>query len=204
MLYQQKQQGVTTVCLTPHFRTGTFETSDADILYNYKMLIDAVSKISDLSEMNFVLGREYYCDESFLDLVRQKRIMTIGNTKYVLVEFCYDISYEEVLASIKEIIKYGYIPIIAHVERYPFVSNEEKNLRGITEAGALMQINTEIILSERGIFKDKTFTKYLSKNLIDFVASDCHHATVRIPNLGKCKYYPRTDSARSFEKNVGG
>lgn len=63
-----------------------------------------------------------FLNQSYLDMINDKMINSINNTKYVLVEF--DVRKE--LSSRTESVEdklyensiRGYIPVIAHVERY--------------------------------------------------------------------------------------
>ena len=63
----------------------------------------------------------------------------------------------------------GFTPIIAHIERYPYLKKED--YFDIKEAGGLIQINSSSFYH----FSSRGLIKYLLKNdLVDYVATDAH------------------------------
>jgi protein-tyrosine phosphatase len=75
----------------------------------------------------------------------------------------------------------GYLPIVAHVERYTYL--EDYHYQPIKNAGGLLQVNTTSILGLDAKVKKGLVSKLFKAKLVDFVASDAHNLGVRIPNL---------------------
>ena len=165
LLRSEVNNGVTTVILTPH--------QNARIKTKNELIKRFLEFKKEIDFIDLYLGSEiYYYDDLIADLVND-RVLTINNSKYVLVEF--STRTETNIADIVyEIVLKGFKPIIAHIERYPYLTLE--NYLAIKNNGGLIQINASSY--EDKYFKKKT--KILLKNkLVDFVASDCHNTKTR-------------------------
>ena len=75
----------------------------------------------------------------------------------------------------------GYTPILAHVERYPYVTEDPTLLYRWVAAGALAQVNAAGLI--RGGHTAKLLHKYLHWNLVHLLATDAHHPERRPVNL---------------------
>ena len=77
----------------------------------------------------------------------------------------------------------GYIPILAHVERYKAVFGHVDKIVELIETGAYIQINAESLIG--GIFdKRASFCKKIMKEgLVHFLGTDCHDFRTRRPNM---------------------
>lgn len=123
-------------------------------------------------ECNLYLGCELYYYEKFIHDLEGGLILTMNNSKYLLIEFSTtletnisDIVYD---LSIK-----GYKPIVAHIERYDYLTFDDYNE---IARYAKIQINSEAFMMS--CYKKKL--KYLLKNnLVTYIASDCHNLTSR-------------------------
>lgn len=83
-----------------------------------------------------------------------------------------------------EIITSGYIPIIAHIERYDYLKVEDYVI--IREYGGLISINSSSI---RGLFTSKKCKYLLKKEICDFVCSDCHDSKNRLVSFKGAKRF---------------
>ena len=87
---------------------------------------------------------------------------------------------------VRSLLMNGFIPIIAHVERYKATRNDIGFLTELKDMGAHIQVNADTISGQDG-FGAKTFARKVMKHgLLDFVGSDGHRKTERIPEIGKC------------------
>ena len=95
----------------------------------------------------------------------------MNNQKYLLLEFSYtnELDLSEIVFSTK--LK-GYVPIIAHIERYEYVGLDEA--MEIVEAGGLIQVNAASVIGKHGGRIKKRVKKLLKNNLVSFIASDVH------------------------------
>lgn len=164
MLKEEMEEGVSTVYLTPHQNKQTL--TGPLLKERYQSFLD---EIKDRGiDLDIRLGSEIYYYPGLKQDLLSGKALTMDESKYVLVEFSTrtetnvsEIVYELVIA--------GFIPIIAHIERYPYLKKQD--YFDIKDAGALIQINASSFkhFSSRGIIK------YLLKNdLVDYVGSDAH------------------------------
>lgn len=65
LLESQLQQGVQTICFTPHWRTGMFESTQQTVEAQFARLQQEAAK--RYPQLRLCLGREYFCDSEFLD-----------------------------------------------------------------------------------------------------------------------------------------
>ena len=130
--------------------------------------------------MDIHCGNEIYYTLDAIQYLREGKILTLAGSRYILVEFEERGSYQVVCRAVKEFRDAGYIPIIAHVERYDCLRHSAK-IREIKEMGALLQMNVEAF---QGRFFDQESCR-AKKNLleenIDFLASDMHSLGRRLP-----------------------
>ena len=75
---------------------------------------------------------------------------------------------------IYRLIENGYVPIIAHPERYPFIQKDPDYLFELSDMGALFQANYGSIIDMYGSKAKKTLKKLLKNDLISFFGTDTH------------------------------
>ncbi len=75
----------------------------------------------------------------------------------------------------------GYIPVLAHVERYEFT--DVKSIFLLKEKGALVQINAYSLSSMESSSISKIATELVKFGLVDFIGSDAHRLDHRPPMI---------------------
>jgi len=69
----------------------------------------------------------------------------------------------------------GYIPVLAHPERYGFFHNNFEEYQKLINAGCLLQLNLLSVVGYYGEGIVKIAEKLLQKGMYSFVGSDVHH-----------------------------
>ena len=105
----------------------------------------------------------------------------------------------------------GYIPIVAHPERYACVQEDclwgqKSLLLEAREKGALFQVNKGSLAGKHGEKSLQTSEWMLEQDLVDFIASDAHHPRFRNAGLWNVEKYIRKEfgpdrAKRLFEEN---
>lgn len=171
MLRDAYKQGIKSVICTSH------SGSNIEKYYkNLNMLKDKLKKKN--IDINLYPGCEIYCCydniENIITQLDNKRIPSINNTKYVLIEFEPDILLSEIIYCCKEIIQHNYIPIIAHIERYQNLFILNYGIDILKNMECIFQVNIYSLQDERDT-KIKENARYLlNKKYITFVGSDSH------------------------------
>jgi len=181
MLKMAYKNGVKTVIATPHYYDS--KSFDPVLVQQQFELLVKEAKLQ-IPEMQLYLGNEMYYQCLQEALLEQKKVNTLAQSRYVLIEFSYTVSYKSIYEKTREMILNGFIPIIAHVERYQCMGDFD-HVRDLIELGCYMQINASSIGS--GLFnRTASYTKkLLESGLVHFVATDAHNTSSRRPELRK-------------------
>ena len=156
---------------TPHIMSDAYRNTPEIILGG----LDNVRAALKAEGLNIELeaAAEYYLDEEFVKLVKEKNLLTIKG-KYVLFEVSYINAPDNISRIIFDIQIAGYIPILAHPERYPFWYHKFEEYHKFKEAGALLQLNTNSLCGYYGPEAKKIGERMVTENMIDFIGSDMH------------------------------
>ena len=198
-------EGVRRIIATPHYRVGMFEPSIRSIQSSYLEVKNYARTIGKYGMM-VKLGCEYHRDDNMVGNLQAHRRPTMAGSQYVLVEFSSMDSYLKIRSVVYEVVVGGFIPIIAHIERYPSIVEDPGVVADLIGLGALIQINADSMLGMDGR-KCHKFCKYLMKReQVHFIGSDAHDLTERPSRLKECAVYVEKkwgwDTARRiFVKN---
>ena len=186
MLKIAEMQGITAMILTPHYRRQMFAYPTEEIEKHFARL-KAEANRQNIG-VKLYLGTEFHVNSSIIEYLQNGRCKTLAETNYVLAEYKHDSEYSYIKSSVEDLLLHGYIPIIAHVERYDALQDLNR-IDTLRDIGAMVQVNADAVLGMHGL-KIKGYVKKLLKNgYVDFVASDCHGIRERGNNLGKCRDY---------------
>ena len=118
MLKTSAISGVSDSICTPHYREG-YKKTPAEIESAFKLLKDSAK--SQGIPVNLYLGEEIFVTKNIKTELKEKQVLTLNGTKFVLLEFDYNIN-SEISEIVYELSRIGYIPIVAHVNRYNYLS----------------------------------------------------------------------------------
>ena len=164
MLKEEMEQGVSTIYLTPHQNQQTL--TGPLLKERYQSFLEELKEKG--IDMDIRLGAEIYYYPGLKQDLLSGKALTMDESKYVLVEFSTR-TETNVSEIVYELVMAGFTPIIAHIERYPYLKKED--YFDIKEAGGLIQINS----GSFSHFSSRGLIKYLLKNdLVDYVATDAH------------------------------
>ena len=172
MLKECYDIGITDVILTPHYR-GKFCKTPQELTTAFRSFKRRVKK--EGIAINVHLGQEIYFTSDFMNELSEGKILTLNGTKYILIECPYDDDCD-VTDLVYELNYRDYVPIIAHVERFPYISFEE--IKEIKKLGGLIQINASSLFSKDRRVDKKKIKKLFKNDLVDFVSSDAHYSRV--------------------------
>ena len=172
MIKHEISIGVDTIIATPHHIYKTYEKSVDEIKEAFQILKEAVEK--ENLPITLYLGQEIYFThkENILQMLKEGKLLTLNNTNKVLLEFSFTREPEDLFEVIYSFRVNGYQVIIAHVERYEWMTYQK--VEALKKEEALIQINSDSYLGYTS-WKEKRFVRKLLKNgLVDYVASDTH------------------------------
>ena len=172
MIKHEISIGVDTIYCTPHHIYSRYETTVEVIKERFNFLKEEVERLN--LPVTLYLGQEicYSHREDIISMLKAGKLLTLNNTNRVLLEFSFTREPEDVLDVIYNFSINGYEVIIAHIERYEWMTYDK--VVALRNEGALIQVNSNSYLGMT-TWKEKRFVKKLLKNgLVDYVASDTH------------------------------
>ena len=182
MLRMAVRQGAAAVAATPHsFAFDAF--GDAEIRTRFSRLQEAV--LAAGIPVALRLGCEVNCGRrrmrEILSYLESGLYPTMNGTAYVLTEFNPWTEQDDACECVDRLLAAGYIPLIAHAERYGFIN--PATAAELRDRGAFIQINAYSVRQERSsVIRERTHA-LLEAELADFLGSDTHRLSHRPPNL---------------------
>jgi len=171
-----KKNGIKEIILTSHYIVNS--NYNANLKTRKKIYNSLVEKLNS-KDIKLYLGNEVFINDSetILNLLKKKEIATLNDSKYLLVEFPLNYKVRHLDNIICELNDAGYIPIIAHPERYINYQKNYNKLKDLLEYNCLLQCNLGSILGEYGRSAKKLFKKLIKDDVVTFIATDFHHIT---------------------------
>lgn len=185
MLEEAKTQGAEAIILTPHYRKGMFAYPAEKIESNFAKLAQATQSLG----IRLYLGCEYHVNSDLISNIQSRKCRALAESDYILTEYSWETEYTYIAEQTQRLLFCGYIPVIAHVERYQCIRKKPALCVELSNMGALIQINADSVLGKAG-FQSKQFCKkLLSKQWADVIASDAHDLTARACHMGECRIW---------------
>lgn len=184
-----KDEHITSIVATPHVIPGRHTKED---IINIRNRITELKKEGKKLDINIYEGCELFLNQDTIEALDKSFFISIENTKYLLCEF--DVRKElsdderKVEDLLYEIELKGYIPVIAHVERYFKKKIDLDRIKEWKDSGYIIQTNSTSLLGLHGKICQKSAYALIDNGLTDVIATDTHRCHGhRIPNLDKIK-----------------
>ncbi|NCT17877.1 MAG: hypothetical protein COZ75_01450 [Flavobacteriaceae bacterium CG_4_8_14_3_um_filter_34_10] len=163
-----KSLGYCGVIATPHIMEDYYyntavSITDCLVMFNKKMPITL--------KLPYRAAAEYMLDSGFNILLGKKELLTVSENK-LLVEMSYFQKSMHTEQQIFDIQNYGYVPVLAHPERYNYMTPSESI--ELKRRGCLLQLNLLSLSSHYGGDVQRKAFQLLTENAITFVATDAH------------------------------
>lgn len=183
MIEDAVNTGTNIIWLTPHF-SNKYNLDMADVKKKYYEIRKMCKE--RFENVEIFLGGEILYEQDVVDKLIAKKIPTMDGSRYVLIEFDSVERFEQMRQGIIEVIAAGFIPIVAHVERYKAVLFKEQKVLELVEIGAYIQVNGDSFIG--GIFDKSTrwCRKIFDMGLVHFLGSDAHNSKDRVAVIKPC------------------
>ena len=157
-------------------------------------------------DVEVILGNELYFTEDLIENFENLEFHSINKSRYVLIEFSPNNFPKNLVDIVYEIKLKKYIPILAHVERYPKIQENPNIIYDCINEGALIQVNASSVIGKNGSEAEKVSKILLDHNMVHFVATDAHSSTRRRPLIRDTynyisKIYGEDTSKKLFIEN---
>ena len=178
MLNMAHLQGVERVLATPH--SSAFDGGD------HERTRERFEELKEVSPIPVYLGCEVLCEQermaTITERLKQGIYPTMNGTQYVLTEFFPWVKEEEALICTRWLLNQGWIPIIAHVERYRELFDGDA-VGKLKAMGCYLQINVYSVFDEVSEEIKGNAHRLMNYGWVDFLGSDAHRLNHRPPNV---------------------
>ena len=197
MFKKSVEQNVTRIFLTPHVNSSVTKAKREKHFEIFKKIYT----IAKSYNLDIYLGAEIYIPYKIPEIDFSKYLM--GNSNAILVEFSPYLK-TPIVEFAFNLKKRGYKIIVAHIERYEYLTIE--NIIEMKSMGIYIQLNGNSILNKKNKYTYKKSKNLIKLGLIDFIASDAHNDDFRKPNLKNSyievkKLFGETTAKKLFYEN---
>lgn len=176
--------GIQRIITTPHIYRRYPHNDSSTLQQELERLLP------DLSDLGvpLMLGAEYMLDEGF-EAHLAKPLLTLGTSKYLLVETSFVGAPLDLFRLIQQVISAGAIPMLAHPERYLYMDDRMYDqLRG---AGCAFQLNLFSLTGMYGEQVQRRAQQLLERGVYSFVGTDTHRIELFRRTISSAKTYAR-------------
>ena len=164
--------GYEKIITTPHVMADAYNNTTQEILDGLASLRKAAEDAQ--ITIGIDAAAEYYMDEGLISRLESGDILTMGD-HYLLFETSYiskPIGFEEIVF---EMGAKGYKPLLAHPERYRYISDPRMEYSRMKDIGIFFQLDINSLGGNYGRQAKANAEFLVEYGMIDFLGSDVHH-----------------------------
>ena len=185
LMLRARDEGIGTICATPH--SSAFDWDPGFVRAQFQALRREAARF--FPDMKLYLGCEVYCGAFHMaetvQALKEGRYPGINGTKYLLMEFSMHVTPEQAQHCAGEVARLGWIPVIAHMERYRHLRHNMELVDGLREMGCRIQINAYSLYDE-GDGDIRGWARRLAQEQkADFLGTDAHRTYHRPPSAAR-------------------
>src|SRR5574344_24136 len=171
LIKEEIDNGFKKIVLTPHYMENT--KYNLTYLENLNKFNELKDQVKDL-DIELYLSNEILVTESIIDLINNNTIKEINNSKYILIELPLNGSIRYLSTVLFNLNTKGYIPIIAHPERYVSLQNNKENIKTLLDYDIILQGNLGSMIGTYGNKSKKLYKWFLKNDLYQVLSTDIH------------------------------
>ena len=167
---------------TPHMSPG-IQAFDMELFKShYKQAQEYC--IKKAYEIELLYGAENLYTPALPGYAESHDLVTLADSRYLLLEFVPDESVEEIAFAVDFLSARGYIPVIAHVERYGNLSF--RDIKRLSDGyKVFFQMNCGTVIKDRGLISGRKSRRLLKSGLISCLGCDAHDLHRRPFNMNE-------------------
>ena len=169
LVNEMKELGFSKIIGTPHTYEGVHNNNNKSIKDSFNQLEKKIN-----IELKIDYASEYMLDNTLLRKISNKSLLALKD-KYILVEMSYLFAPNNLYEILFELQSNGYIPVLAHPERYSFLFNNYREYDKLKKAGCKFQINLLSTVGYYGLEVKRIADWLLTQYYVEFTGSDIHH-----------------------------
>lgn len=183
------ENGVTAMIATPHCnQKRVFENyASAELAECFERFRNELKEAE--IDLKIYPGAEIYATEDIIPLYRDKKLLTLNNSRYLLVEFDFYSGLEFMERTLYSLLDEDLVPILAHPERYVALQDEPGAAMIWHDEGVGIQLNRGSLFGKFGRGAYHLSNTLLASGHVSCVASDAHGAQHRTPDLSDAEAF---------------
>ena len=147
-------------------------------------------------------GTEILYTPALRNYLERKPLRTLGKSDYVLIEFVPDIRYSEITEAVSMVLDAGYVPVVAHIERYGCLYTGARVKKLKQEYEVELQVNCNTAIRGIGLLKTPIVRGWFRDGLIDCVSSDMHNLTERRNRMREAYAALKAEYGRGYAQKL--
>ena len=187
------REGIRAAVATPHYNDEFVRSSAAEIqgrVYELQQELDRHAV-----PLRIFAGHEALIQPGLVEDIQAGRLATLNGSRYLLLELWNSTWLPATERVIFELRAHGFVPILAHAERYRAFQKEPERLAALQRQGVLAQLTASSLTGMQGNTARRCAETLLKKGLIHCIGSDAHGVHKRPPGV--------TDGLRRAVELVG-
>ena len=209
LLKEMEKAGTKELILTPHYiENSKYNANNRSKEALFRQLKKKVKE--ENINIDLYLGNEVFFSNNMIELIKKGEIKTLNKSKYLLFEFPMTRFYNNSLEVINQLVFNGYIPVLAHPERYTEFQKNPNLVIEYLKSGVLLQGNFTSLFGKYGRHSRKVLKLYLKNKWITFIGSDAHHEVAydnkklekMLLKITKDKEYTEELLSKNFDKVI--
>ena len=129
-------------------------------------------------------GMEIFGSPHTAEMLRRGRLLTLAGSRYPLIEFDFESDGERETEVLQSVVQAGFVPLVAHPERYRYVRENPELVNLWKRMGCLFQVNRGSLLGRFGPGARAMAMELTGRGFATVVASESHSSTMRTPWMG--------------------
>ena len=173
------ESGVSVIVATPHCnlpnQTPNYRSAELYQQFNNLNQVFREQKIP----VQVLPGAEVFARDNLEELLAGHRVNTLNRSHYLLTEFYFGEPANVLSSALRSVRRAGYIPVVAHPERYEAVQQDPGLAVGWFRDGYIIQLNKGSILGRLGSGAKHCAMWLLDHGFAHVIASDAHSPEYR-------------------------
>lgn len=177
------QEGVHCAVATPHYNDEFPQRPASEI----RARVNEAQQVLDRHgiALRLLAGHEALLKPGLVEDVIAGRLATLNGSRYLLLELWNTTWLPETERVIFELQAAGFVPVLAHVERYRAIQQDANRLAALVQRGILAQIVAGSLVGMQGRSAQRCAETLLKRGLVHCIASDAHGLQTRVPSILK-------------------
>ena len=172
MLKDAVADGIGAIICTPHVTPGVYEFEE-DVFLRHFAEAEQYIREEGLA-LKLYSGAEILYTDLTPRLLREGRVPAMNGTKYAMIEFSPTDTKDHIYDALQKVAGSGFIPISAHMERYPAIGKISQVKEMKSRFRTMVQINARTLTRKQPLLRRGFFDGIFKEGLVDFIATDTH------------------------------